>query len=557
MPKRYQDPSLLWLAVVGMVLYLGVTFLTPFMEQDKQMEEQPQAPTLSKQQATEAAAAFAKKMLSLMEPYDTSTYYQSHTVRSGYLQREKLTEAYEKQFGDRLPIDYYEVEIGEQATGTTYFVDVDYHKGNVLAWQTVRTASSKSKTVSAAAAPSDQFIGSTFAEQGYVFSDFTLKDGKPAASGELVYEHKQWRIGEAPFRIAVKASGELVSHFKPGFAVPDTFISWQEAQDRQSGWMTWISMGVSSLMTLASLIVIIKYRREITLSRGLIMSIAFAAIYIMNNFNMIPAVRSQHGAAPSGDGIGFYLWIINIFVVLVALSAYFAFVAGHRLWVRKGWNPWPTWRDAEFGGHVHTAMVRGYLICLFILGVQQVLFFVAMEGFDVWAVSDPADSVFNMTYPALFPLMAWAAAISEEAVYRLFGIALFWKLTRSKFLAVLIPSMIWAMSHTQYPIYPVYTRFVEVTIIGLIFGYMFLKYGFLTAMFAHAAMDSILMGLSLMYMGQPSQVLAGAAYLLVPALVGWLLSWLHRRFKRRPPAPGNPAAPLRNPDPDSDRLAPV
>jgi membrane protease YdiL (CAAX protease family) len=138
-----------------------------------------------------------------------------------------------------------------------------------------------------------------------------------------------------------------------------------------------------------------------------------------------------------------------------------------------------------------------------------------------------------MVYPAFFPLMAWAAAISEESVYRLFGIPFFMKIVRSRFLAVLIPSMIWALSHTQYPIYPVYTRFVEVTVIGLIFGYAFMKYGFMTVLFAHASMDSILMGLSLFDMGDTAHSLIGGFYIIFPGLIGWLIAWFHGKTKRR------------------------
>jgi heme/copper-type cytochrome/quinol oxidase subunit 4 len=555
MLKRQKNLSLLLLAIIGLILYVGVTVLSTYTGQDDKMEEQAVVPAITKQQASDAAAAFAKEHLRLADPAPVGTLYQSHTVRSGYIQKEKLTATYDKQFGERLPLDYYEVELQEPATGATYYIDVNYEDAAVHAWRMAKDMAAKSKTVGAGSADPVSLAERMITKLGYPPGELQLKDPKPNALGELVFESKQWRIGEAGFQLRVKVHGDTVTSFQPGFTVPESYLAWQEAQDRQSSWMTLISMGVSALMTLASLYVIIRYRKEITYSSGLLMTLAFAAIYIANNFNMIPALKTGHDELPTELVIEGQLWVINIFIGLVALSTYFFFIAGRGLWTRRGWNPWPFWRDPRFGDHVHTSMVRGYLICLFILGVQQLLFYVAMEGFDVWAISDPGDSVYNMTYPALFPLMAWAAAISEEAAYRLFGIALFLKLVRNRFLAVLLPSMIWAMSHTQYPIYPVYTRFVEVTIIGIIFGYVFLKYGFLTAMFAHAAMDSILMGMSLIYMGEPAQVLAGALYLLVPAIVGLLVSWLHRSFTRRPPSQDPPPSP--DPDPGPDRLAPV
>src|SRR5690606_18822517 len=159
---------------------------------------------------------------------------------------------------------------------------------------------------------------------------------------------------------------------------------------------------------------------------------------------------------------------------------------------------WARWKEAGYGKHVVAAMGRGHLGCLFILGVQSFMFFIGEHYFGVWATNDPLFSNYNLLYPLLFPLLAWGGALPEEAVYRLFGIILLKKLFRSTAVAVLLTSMIWAIGHTSYPIFPAYTRFVEVTVLGLIFGWVFLKYGFITAVFAHAAVDSILMGFSLM-----------------------------------------------------------
>src|SRR5690606_17572507 len=148
----------------------------------------------------------------------------------------------------------------------------------------------------------------------------------------------------------------------------------------------------------------------------------------------------------------FSVFFMHFTILLMAAAVYLSFVAGDAMWSKRGKSNWAVWSDADFGSRVLTAMVRGYLLCLFILGVQAVMFSVAERHFHVWAVNDPADSVYNYFWPALFPLLAWAAAISEEAVYRLFGIALFKKLTRSTFLAVCIPSVFWALGHTAYPI---------------------------------------------------------------------------------------------------------
>jgi hypothetical protein len=262
------------------------------------------------------------------------------------------------------------------------------------------------------------------------------------------------------------------------------------------------------------------------------LSLLYALFYCINNINMLPAIKAEQGADVTGFGTIATVVFVNFVTLLMAVGVYVSFVSGIELWRRTGWNPWPRWRESAFGADVFAAMGRGYLLCLFILGVQRILFLGGEQIFGVWAVSDASSSPYNMFAPALFPLLAWCAGISEEATFRLFGIAFFQRIVRIRFLAVLIPSVIWAASHTQYPIYPVYTRLVEVTVLGVIFGYAFLKYGFMTALFTHATMDSLLMGLDLVTSHSGTNIALGVFYMLSPLLVGWLLAWLHGRWRR-------------------------
>ncbi|UUZ89813.1 CPBP family intramembrane metalloprotease [Paenibacillus sp. P25] len=550
MQKRQNEASLLLLAVIGLVLYLGVTFLSPFLDKAPALEDDGSGvPAITKEQAREAAEQFALKQLSLSSNRETNVMFQSFSARSGYLQKEHLYDDYLERYGDKFPLDYYQVEINDLNTKTTYYLDVNYSTKEPLGWEINSPKATSSGDARAPEAGDVKLAEKAVKDMGYQPEEFTLKDTPDKNRGTYIFVSKTERIGEATLELHTEVSGGKVTSFHPRFSVPESFLTWQQEQNDRAGLMTRISMGLSAVMTLTAFFIVIRYRREISFSKGVVLSLLFLAVYVGNNFNMLPSFRTSHGEGPSGPEAMFYLWFMNVFTGLMAISTYCFLSSGRKLWMNRGMAPWPTWRDAAFGRSVKASMVRGYLICLFVLGVQRLLFFIAGEAFDVWAVSDPSDSVYNMLAPAAFPLMAWAAAISEEAAYRLFGIAFFLKLTRSRFLAVLLPSIIWAASHTQYPIYPVYTRLIEVTIIGLIFGYTFLRYGFLTALFAHAAMDSILMGLSLMYMGDLLHVMTGGAYLLLPALIGWLLSWLHDRFKRQPrPLQLPPDSPIPHPD---------
>jgi len=278
----------------------------------------------------------------------------------------------------------------------------------------------------------------------------------------------------------------------------------------------------------------IVHARQVSWSRGIFLTLVFFILYLIQNWNVTEALLDVQGGVDAGTEAFasiFMVVFILISAILMGAAVWFSLLSGDQQWRMKGWHPWPRWRDSEFGEDIFYSMGRGYLICLFILGVQQAVFLAEANIFDSFGIADPTQSPLNMKWPYLFPTAAWVAAIMEEAIYRLFGVVLFKRILRNNFLALLVTSVIWALGHTGYTLYPSYTRLVEVALLGFIFGYTFLKYGFMTAVFAHAIMDSLLMAIYLMA-GEPStfNILIGLFYIILPAIIGYAVRFLHPRF---------------------------
>jgi hypothetical protein len=117
------------------------------------------------------------------------------------------------------------------------------------------------------------------------------------------------------------------------------------------------------------------------------------------------------------------------------------------------------------------------------------------------------------------------AAITEETTYRLFGISLVKRYTRSTLLALLIPAMIWAFGHSSYEVFPVYLRGIELTIGGVLFGLAFLRWGLIACIVAHFVIDAVQLGMPLLGSGNATYVISGVIVMgiaLLPALLGWL-----------------------------------
>lgn len=522
--KKKSDRTLLLLAVFGIVLFFVINWW-PAITGSSDDTAEPM-PKITKHQALETAESFVAKEYGGRN-LDRFIVYQSNKTLEGYLQKNKLYKQYMKKYDKHFPLSFYQVELVDELLDIRYLVDVDAQKNAIIGW----------KKTSSNMIPRDETnyqIAAEAAESlGYHVEEFKLRKDYTYHGSTIVFVHKNDVIGETRLQLFIKVVNQEIVSFHPEFPVPNEFIQWSKKQDRWGGIMSTGSLLLSFVMALAAIFIAVKSYKWIDNRRGAVLSILFLVFYCVNNVNMYPGFKSiVMNEAGSSFGAIFSVIFSNFTIILMAASLYLSLISGESLWRQEGRRLWPSWKDPQYGNHLVSSMGRGYLVCLIVLGVQSALFLIAQQYFGMWSTSDVSSSTYNMIWPILFPLLAWCAAISEEGIYRLFGIAFFKKLFRNRFIAVLIPSMIWALGHTTYPIYPVYTRFVEVTILGFIFSYAFLRYGFITSLFAHAIMDSILMSISLIGMGDPLHVLTGLFYIALPAIIAYVLKALHGSIHR-------------------------
>ena len=101
---------------------------------------------------------------------------------------------------------------------------------------------------------------------------------------------------------------------------------------------------------------------------------------------------------------------------------------------------------------------------------------------------------FSSSYVPLFSafVIGASASLNEEINFRLFGISLAKKYLRNSILAVILASVVWGMGHTMYAIFPVWFRIVEISLIGLFYGFIFIRFGIIPLLVAHYLFDVFL-----------------------------------------------------------------
>lgn len=560
--KRKPRSRLPFMAIVGALLFLIVNFIS---SEDDELTGKDSfagltAPQISKEEASEKAEQFVQQRTGLL-PSTTYPVYETQKTLEGYLQKNDLFTHYMRAFNGKYPLEFYRVNVRSakksgQAQDTEWTVDVHPQNGQIAGWKASVDRTSAQRQSSSAgnhyASGEGQFSDRALDEAasrafltqaGLDAKQYRLLPKSRSGNGEYVFQHQSEKVGKAPLQAHLWIEGGQIAGLRQSFAVPEDELLWQHKQNALAGRMSFISLSLTVVMAFAAIGITWKRRREISLRAGIALTVVCLALQLIENINFSPAGRIVDGEFISDQAAAIWGAVIMLFAVLAGIQVYVSLVSGRWLSGQIGKDLWPQWQEADFGRRIVSAMKQGYLVCLFLLGVQSLILFIAENRFNAWAVNDPSFSLQNMIWPQIFPATAWTAAITEEAIYRWFGVLLCLVWFKRALPAVLLPSMIWALSHTAYPVYPAYTRFVEVTIIGIILGYVFLKFGFFTALFAHASMNSLLMGLSLIvYLSTAQGWLSGLAFMASPAIVAYAVAYWHGKRRGKPFNPPHPEA---------------
>jgi len=541
----------LWIgAAIGLIVFLIMNVAPMVAGGD------PAAAThvVGRDEAEDAAAAYVRARTgddgADLRPF---AMYAADRDVFGYFYGAGTIEDVQERFASVLPLDAYRVQVEDAASGAMHWVDVNPYTGKPVEWD-LATAGEP------VAADRLEAIGrEAIAELGWPGDEPALLS-TDEATGEAFFALEHPSFDGASATVRLRADDLGATALAVNWNVPDAYAARIADQDAKSSALGLIGLLLSGALQFAAFVYALVQANFVRWQRGVLMALVFGVFYCGMNVNMYPGLKATvldvlnggdyaAGGLEGGGAIAGMigaLVLTNALTLAMAIGLYFSAVAGDRLAGLQGYRVWPLPSDAGYGSHVSGAVKLGYLYAPILLGIQSILFLFAEQGFDTWYTIDALSSPNNMAYPLFAPLLAWCAAVSEEAVFRLFAIpALAWlfawplallrvpRRTRT-FLslgaAVAVSSMIWALGHVQYPIYPYYTRFAEVTALGLLFAFIFLRHGFLAAVFAHAVVDLIWFGISIVSSVPTAGGFAAfALYLATPALVALVVRMRSRR----------------------------
>lgn len=543
---------LLFASVIGLLLYLIWT-IPPGLKE-------PIRPPVSKADAVEKATAFVSTLqrmngeIALQKNTEPSVFYDSDSDMAGYVVKEHLKESFQK-WEARSPFDTYRVLLNVTQMGYPCLMSIDVHmmSGHIIGFDLFESPlptshlergtgddkpESATKDHNLAINPlAQRKLALTLLKQiGWNTTQLKL-DEKSSQRDIVTFCVPTAQVGQATLTVQVQFSKDIVVRTKPQWNVP---IAYKSEMLRQKSIASAIKVGsewMTVLLNLMSIVACIFYRRDIRFrSRTVIaLSLVCCSISLISVWNNIAGSLLLQWQIPL-DWLNTrrFAAIMGVISVLqYGLVVYFSLLAGKRLWDTSSYkNLLPTWRHTGFGNRLIRSFWIGMIYAGIQLGIVTVIFFVLTTWFGSWSTTDPSTSPVNLRIASLFPLIAWVAAISEDSVYFLFGVGLLNRCLRNPWVAGIIPTLIWACGHIDYPIFPYFSRPIELMIGGMISLFIMLKYNWWAAMFTHLMYDNLVLSLPFLLIGTLRDMMIGMFYLILPAVVAYALFKLHRTRSR-------------------------
>ncbi len=341
----------------------------------------------------------------------------------------------------------------------------------------------------------------------------TGSDEKPGyLSHDFTWKRVDWEWGTGIYHLHVRVDGDQVGHYNEHIKTPESWsrdFAKKRSENRIYGYAAQV------LSALLGLGVIILFIRIMTRNRQLWRrfpgrwTIPLAGVLFLAYASRFPELL---GIYSTNDNFTVFLTnnalqvvftvfvtVIN-FLILGFMADVFwqqafphhvpirAFLSGRGLATREALN----------------AVPAGFFLALAMLAYITA-YYLAGRHFGIWAPSaiDYA-KVLTSSFPAMEALsVGLTASWQEELFYRVLALVFIRRITGSTWLAIIVPAVAWGFMHSDYPQMPGYARGVELTIIGIFFGWVAVRYGILTTLIAHCLFNTWLGALIAWRTGTP------------------------------------------------------
>jgi membrane protease YdiL (CAAX protease family) len=360
----------------------------------------------------------------------------------------------------------------------------------------------------------------------------------------FTYRKHDFTVGEeGHYRLKVVVAGDKVGSFSEFLYVPEEFSrSYQEIRSR-AGLLTNVAMIFWVALAIAMLVVLMRKYRQGTLRwRGsVIVGVVVAVVMVVMTLNGYPLLIFNYNTQMTFAAFIAIFLVMGLFGSvlqggLVTLTGAAGGVVAQEVSAENR-NPLARFSlgNIRSVGFARATLV-GYGLAFTHLGYVTLFYLLGNEYLGVWspAYLTEYSNTYSTLLPWVYPLfVGLIASTMEEFFFRLLAISLLIQWTGKRWLAVLIPAVVWAFLHSNYPQEPIFIRGLELTVVGVIFGVVYLRYGIWTTVISHYVYNAfqgafpMVQSDSLYFQISGSLVVAAIFIPALPAIWGTLTGKYH------------------------------
>jgi hypothetical protein len=465
---------------------------------------------LSRPQAVSRAKDFVAGLGENVAGYRTSVEFGVEEDAKVYLERELGLQQANQMMSSQVNLWYWNVRFYKPLQEEEFRVQVS-PSGKICGYTHVVPEATAGTTLDRAAAQSaaQEFLtnklGQRLGDWNFLSEQAASKKLPNRLDWDFTWERRGFKAKDAPYRETIHIAGDKPTSASEVLQVPE---EWRRGYERlRSGNNTleiiFFVFYLLILGTAVRLAIVFTKARQTRWALAIKLGAIAAGLLFFEELNNWPLWGASYDTKESYAGfillqifraLGLAIvTVLTITLVLPAAEPLYRQSQPDKLRLASAFTL-RGMRTKEF----FSSAVVGISMAAAHIGAL-VAFYIIASHYGAWAPQEVnySDSV-NTGFPWIAGIaIGLLASMNEEFTFRLFAIPYFTRLTKSRWIAVIVPAFLWGFLHSNYPQEPAYIRGLEVGLIGIVAGIVMLRWGILATLIWHYTVDASLVGLLL------------------------------------------------------------
>ncbi|MDD3374919.1 MAG: CPBP family intramembrane metalloprotease [Candidatus Omnitrophica bacterium] len=509
--------------------------------------------SIGKKQALQIAQEYiAQKQNVDFANFQHAVILKSRTSADRYLQK---TIGFNKELEfikkNDFNLFYWKVRFFKENEKEEFLVSIDPKNGDIISFRHIISDTAKREEIGS---KNSQLLAKNFLKDNFNFdfSRYTFKEESTEKRDNRTDYYFAWQkngieipwsktpnSGTAKLITSLTISGNEILYFsKNHLDVPDQFSRMIENSKQSGRVFSGIFMLLYYLLLMAAIFFVVIQKNSIAMHAtknfyAILAGVVFVLLIVFH-LNNIQNFLFDYSTASTlkifFSELALYL-VIGAF--LSAISLVLPGLAGESMACespkkQKGFLPYLSSRFLS--REIFFLVLIGYLGAIIMLGIQSAAFYIGQQYFNVWIERLQIPQLSSNYWPFLtIFIIAIRASLSEEIMFRLFGIHFGTKILKNVLLAVILSSIIWGFGHTHYPIFPMWFRGIEVSILGFFLSFIYLRFGIIPVVVSHYLFDAFWGGAGfILGKSQPFDFITCLFVLFIPLLWGLFAFFINK-----------------------------